>query len=85
MGYLAVLIVASLRRHIRVRFVDRAADTIRARDMRRLFRRCVGIMMMAVWSLLGRVTLKAVDPAKALLVATANAIAVLCFIVAGAV
>jgi hypothetical protein len=39
MGYLAVLIVASLRRHIRVRFVDRAADTIRARDMRRLFRR----------------------------------------------
>jgi hypothetical protein len=34
---------------------------------------------------LGRVTLKAVDPAKVLLVATANAIAVLCFIVAGAV
>jgi uncharacterized protein len=45
----------------------------------------VGIMMMAVWSLLGRVNLKAVNPAKTLLVAAANAIAVLCFIVAGAV
>lgn len=33
----------------------------------------------------GRVNLEAVNPAKALLVATANAIAVLCLIVAGAV
>jgi len=45
----------------------------------------VGIMMMAVWSLLGRGDLKAMNPVKTLLVAATNAVAVLCFIAAGAV
>lgn len=45
----------------------------------------VGIMMMAVWSLLGSADLKAMNPAKTLLVAATNTIAVVCFIIAGAV
>ena len=45
----------------------------------------VGIMMMAVWTLLGHTNLKAMNPAKTLLVSAANAIAVLCFIAAGAI
>jgi len=40
---------------------------------------------MAVWSLLGRGDLKAMNPVKTLLVAATNAVAVLCFIAAGAV
>ena len=42
----------------------------------------VGIMMMAVWSLLSTVDIKAMNPAKTVLVAAANAVAVLCFIAA---
>jgi uncharacterized protein len=45
----------------------------------------VGIMMMAVWSLLGRGDLKTLNPVKTLLVAATNAVAVICFIDAGAV
>jgi uncharacterized membrane protein YfcA len=45
----------------------------------------VGIMMMAVWSLLGRSDLKVLNPLKALLVTATNTIAVLCFVVLGAV
>lgn len=45
----------------------------------------VGIMMMAVWSLLGPADLHGLNPAKTLLVAATNAIAVLSFIVAGKV
>ncbi|WP_224370251.1 sulfite exporter TauE/SafE family protein [Hyalangium versicolor] len=42
----------------------------------------VGIMMMATWSLLSAVDIKAMNPPKTLLVAATNAIAVLCFIAA---
>jgi uncharacterized protein len=45
----------------------------------------VGIMMMAVWSLLSPTGLHGLNPARTLLVAATNAIAVLCFIVAGTV
>jgi hypothetical protein len=45
----------------------------------------VGLMMMATWSLLDGADLKALQPAKTLLVSAANTVAVLCFIVAGAV
>lgn len=45
----------------------------------------VGLMMLAAWSLLGSVDLKALNPPRALMVITANSIAVLCFIVAGIV
>jgi len=45
----------------------------------------VGIMMMAVWSLLSGADLKAMNPAKTLLVAAANTAAVVWFVAAGAV
>lgn len=45
----------------------------------------VGLMTLAAWSLLGVADLKALNPVRTLLVATMNAIAVVCFIIAGAV
>jgi uncharacterized membrane protein YfcA len=45
----------------------------------------VGIMMMAVWSLLGEVDIKAMSAGRTLLVSAANAVAVLCFALAGPV
>ncbi len=45
----------------------------------------VGIRMMATWSLLSTVDVKAMNPPKTLLVAATNAAAVLCFISAGQV
>ena len=39
----------------------------------------VGIMMMAVWSVLGQADVKAMSAARTLLVSAANAVAVLCF------
>jgi len=45
----------------------------------------VGIMMMAVWSLLGLEDVKAMNAVKVVLVAAANTIAVICFAFAGSV
>jgi len=45
----------------------------------------VGIMMMAVWGLLSSAEVKVMNPAKVLLVGAMNAVAVVCFVVAGAV
>lgn len=45
----------------------------------------VGIMMMAAWSMLGIHDIRAMNAAKTLLVSATNAVAVLCFAVAGAV
>jgi hypothetical protein len=45
----------------------------------------VGLMMMAVWSLLANADLKSLNPPRTLLVMAANTIALLCFVVAGAV
>ncbi len=45
----------------------------------------VGIMMLAVWSLIGSDSLKTMNPARIFLVGAMNAIAVLCFIAAGEV
>ena len=45
----------------------------------------VGIMMMAVWSVLGQADVKAMSAARTLLVSAANAVAVLCFAAAGPV
>ena len=45
----------------------------------------IGIMMMAAWSLLESVDLRAMSPARVLLVSAMNGIAVVCFIAAGAV
>jgi uncharacterized membrane protein YfcA len=45
----------------------------------------VGIMMMAVWSVMGLTDIRAMNAIKVVLVAAANTIAVLCFAFAGAV
>ncbi len=45
----------------------------------------VGIMMMAVWSLLGEIDIKAMSAGRTLLVSAANTVAVLCFAIAGPV
>ena len=45
----------------------------------------VGIMMLAMWSLIGTDTLKTMNPARIFLVGAMNGIAVLCFIAAGQV
>jgi uncharacterized membrane protein YfcA len=45
----------------------------------------VGIMMMAVWSVLGLTDIRAMNAIKVVLVAAANTIAVLCFAVAGSI
>jgi uncharacterized membrane protein YfcA len=45
----------------------------------------IGLMMMAVWTLLDGAELKALAPTRTLLVSAANGAAVLCFIAAGAV
>ncbi len=45
----------------------------------------VGLMMMAAWSLLYGMDMKAMNPPKTLLVTVANTVAVLCFVLAGAV
>jgi uncharacterized membrane protein YfcA len=45
----------------------------------------VGLMMLAAWSLLGQVDVKALNPPRTLMVSAANTIAVLCFVLAGVV
>lgn len=45
----------------------------------------VGLMTLAAWSLLGAADLKAMNPARTLLVTAMNAVAVVCFIAAGKV
>ena len=45
----------------------------------------IGLMMMAVWTLIDSAELKAMAPARTLLVSATNGSAVLCFAVAGAV
>jgi uncharacterized membrane protein YfcA len=45
----------------------------------------VGLMMLAVWSLLDSSELKSMAPARTLLVSAANGMAVLCFVAVGAV
>ena len=45
----------------------------------------VGLMMVAAWSLLDDADIKALNPPRTLMVTAANSIAVICFIVAGAV
>ncbi len=45
----------------------------------------VGLMMMAIWSLFDAADLKSMAPARTLLVSAANAMAAVCFVLAGAV
>jgi uncharacterized membrane protein YfcA len=45
----------------------------------------VGLMMMAVWSLLAGADIKALNPHRTLMVTSANTVALVCFVIAGAV
>lgn len=45
----------------------------------------VGLMMLAVWSLLADADIKTLNPTRMLMVTAANAIAAFCFIIAGAI
>jgi uncharacterized membrane protein YfcA len=45
----------------------------------------VGLMMMAVWSLLAQADIKSLNPPRTLMVTTANTVALACFVAAGAV
>lgn len=45
----------------------------------------VGLMMLAFWTLIAHEDVKAVNPARTMIVGLANAAAVVCFVVAGAV
>ncbi len=45
----------------------------------------VGLMMLAAWSLLDEADMKALNPARMLMVTAANTVAIACFIVAGVV
>jgi uncharacterized membrane protein YfcA len=45
----------------------------------------VGLMMMAAWSLLAEADIKSLNPPRVLMVTTANTVAVICFVLAGAV
>ena len=45
----------------------------------------VGLMMMAVWSLLAGADIKALNPHRTLMVTSANTVALACFVIAGAV
>src|SRR5262249_24315910 len=49
------------------------------------FGAAVGIMTLALWSLLGRTDLHSMNAAKTMLVGTMNVVATVCFIIAGKV
>jgi uncharacterized protein len=76
---------AVLRRHIRIGPPGLLALQFVLAIYGGYFGGGVGIMMMAVWSLLGSVDLRAMTPTRTLLVGAMNAVAVICFILAGAV
>jgi uncharacterized protein len=76
---------AALRRVVRIGVLPLLAGQFLLGIYGGYFGGAVGIMMMAVWSLLGSADLKAMNPVKTLLVAATNTVAALCFAAAGAV
>jgi uncharacterized membrane protein YfcA len=76
---------AALRRHIRIGPAALLVLQFVLAIYGGYFGGGVGIMMMAVWSLLGSADLRVITPARTFLVAATNAVAVICFMVAGAV
>jgi len=76
---------AALRRVVRIGRVTTLAAQFALAVYGGYFGGAVGIMMMAVWGLLGERDLRQMKPTKAVLVGTMNAMAVLYFVVAGAV
>src|SRR3954470_23868912 len=75
----------ALRQHIRIGVGAILAAQVVLSIYAGYFGGGVGIMMMAVWSLLGHVDIKAMSAGRTLLVSAANAVAVLCFALAGPV
>jgi uncharacterized protein len=76
---------AALRRHIRIRPATLLALQFVLAMYGGYFGGGVGIMMMAAWSLLQSADLRIMTPARTCLVAATNAVAVICFMVAGVV
>ncbi|MDO9707348.1 sulfite exporter TauE/SafE family protein [Paracraurococcus lichenis] len=75
----------ALRRHVRIGRGTVLAAQIVLAIYAGYFGGGVGIMMMAVWSLLGHADIRAMSAARTLLVSAANAVAVLCFALWGPV
>lgn len=75
----------ALRRSVRVGTVPLLAAQFLLSIYGGYFGGAVGIMTMAMWSVLSSADLKAMNPAKTLMVGAMNAIAVVCFCVAGKV
>jgi len=75
----------ALRRHVRVGGGVVLAAQVLLSIYSGYFGGGVGIMMMAVWSLLGHVDIKAMSAARVILVSAANVVAVICFALIGPV
>ena len=76
---------AALRRHVRIGPVMLLGLQFVLAIYGGYFGGGVGIMMMAAWSLLQSADLRIMTPARTCLVAATNAVAVICFMVAGVV
>jgi uncharacterized membrane protein YfcA len=76
---------AALRRRVRIGPAAVYASQVPLSVYAGYFGGGVGIMMMAVWGLLGEADVRSVSAARTLLVSAANAVATLCFAAAGPV
>jgi len=76
---------ALLRRHLRIGTGTLMVVQFLISVYGGYFGGAVGLMMLAVWSLLDSAELKSMAPARTLMVSAANGMAVACFAVAGAV
>ncbi len=74
---------AALRRRVRIGTAPLLLAQLAIAVYGGYFGGAVGIMMMAAWSLLSMADLKAMNPAKTMLVGAMNAVAVVCFAAAG--
>lgn len=72
-----------LRRHLRIGAKTLMAAQLALGVYAGYFGGAVGIMTLAVWSLIGLTDIKAMNAAKTLFVGVTNSVAVICFIVAG--
>jgi len=76
---------AALRRRVRIGRGPVLAAQVVLSTYAGYFGGGVGIMMMAVWGMLGDMDIKAMSALRTLLVSVANLVAVACFVVAGPV
>jgi uncharacterized membrane protein YfcA len=76
---------ALLRRHVAIRPAPMLAVQFLLGVYGGYFGGAVGIMMIAIWSLLGTIDLRRLHPARTLMVSAANTAAVALFVIAGSV